>query len=94
MTKGAACRRFALIAALALPFVAGGCEFISFMAASAEREGSHDVEAKYKGFSLAGITFSTVKVPELSGQGVSAAAFLLFGAAQMIGARRRRFTAA
>lgn len=51
-------------------------------------------EAKYKGFSLAGITFSTVKVPELSGQGVSAAAFLLFGAAQMIGARRRRGAAA
>lgn len=51
-------------------------------------------EANYKGFSLAGITFSTVKVPELSGQSMGAAAFLLFGAAQMLGARRRRFTAA
>lgn len=51
-------------------------------------------EANYKGFSLAGITFSTAKVPELSGQGVGAAAFLLFGAAQMIGARRRRTAAA
>jgi len=47
-------------------------------------------EAGYKGFSLAGITFSTKSVPELSGQGVSAAAFLLFGAAQMLSARRRR----
>lgn len=51
-------------------------------------------EANYKGFSLAGITFSTSKVPELSGQGVSAAAFLLFGAAQLLGARRRRSAAA
>jgi len=50
-------------------------------------------EANYKGFSLAGITFSTVKVPELSGQSMGAAAFLLFGAAQMIGARRRRTAA-
>jgi hypothetical protein len=51
-------------------------------------------EAGYKGFSLAGITFSTVRVPELSGQGVGAALFLLFGAAQMIGARRRRVVTA
>jgi hypothetical protein len=47
-------------------------------------------ERLYKGFSLGGITFHTVSVPELSGQGVGAAAFLLFGAAQLLGGRRRR----
>jgi hypothetical protein len=51
-------------------------------------------EANYKGFSLAGITFTAKSVPELSGQGIGAAAFLLFGAAQILGARRRRFVAA
>lgn len=36
----------------------GGCEFIGFMAASAEREGSHEVKAKYTG--LQGKTFAVV----------------------------------
>ena len=41
-----------------------GCEFISFMAASAEREGSHDVEAKYKG--LTDKTFAVVVTADRS----------------------------
>lgn len=46
----------------------------------------------FKGFSLAGVTFSTTTkdVPELSAQGLGASAFLLLGAALLMADRRRR----
>ncbi len=57
---------------------------------STNEQWGYEDGSPYKGFSVGSVSFSTVPVPELSGRGLGASAFLLFGAAMLMGDRRRR----